>query len=98
MIISWTLALRRFWDRSTLDDFQHFGNTRVLMERLKSLVKEGTILQATDFNILVEMPSGPCAFVVSKLASKSKISSSVHNRSSEQLPGSVTIADSTNGG
>ena len=43
-------------------------------DRLNRLVKEGAMLNSVPFSILVDMPSGPLAFTVSRAASISQTS------------------------
>ena len=52
------------------------------MDVLNSFVRELVTLKAVSFNILTNIPSGSLVFVVSRVDRKSKISSSVHSRSS----------------
>ena len=52
------------------------------IERLKSLVNEGAILEAVAFSIRAETPSGPFDFVVSRISSNHCTSSTEHSSSS----------------
>jgi hypothetical protein len=57
--------------------FEAEGNTPVDMERLHSDVNGEEILTAAHFSILAEIPSLPTDLVVSRLARRSKITSSI---------------------
>ena len=67
--------------------FQGSSRIPVDIDKLNSLVRDGVIDVATDFNILADMPSGPVDFEVSRLEIKSKTSSSLHKRSAGQPSG-----------
>ena len=67
--------------------FQGSGRIPVDSDKLNSLVMDGVIDVATDFNILADMPSGPVDLEVSRLDIRSKTSSSLHNRSAGKSSG-----------
>ena len=67
----------------TIVDFFHIlGSLQFEIDRLKSLVTDGVILAAVNFNILADTPSGPLDLVVSRNDRRSKTSSSVQRLSS----------------
>jgi len=72
------LALATFGIGTTADFFQIEGGLPHAMEWLKSLVTDGAMVCAVDFNIREEMPSRPLAFEMSSDWSIAQISSSVH--------------------
>ena len=62
--------------------FQAIGNLPVDSDRLKILLRGYAMLRAVDFNIRVDTPSGPFAFVWSSLNNITAMSSSEHKSSS----------------
>ena len=60
----------------------YLGTLHFEIDRLKSLVTDGVILVAVNFNILADTPSGPLDLVVSRDDRRSKTSSSVQRFSS----------------
>ena len=75
------LALGTLGMGTTEETFQLEGGRQQRMEKLKSLVTEGAITSAVDFNMRADTPSGPLAFDVSIDLSKLHTSSSVHSSS-----------------
>ena len=67
---------------TTFASFHADGKQADLIDMLKRLVTDGAMLEATAFNILAEMPSGPLALVVSSLFKSHSTSSTVHKKSS----------------
>ena len=53
------------------ESFQALGTLPTRMDKLNSWTIEGAILEAVDFNILDEIPSGPFDFEVSNPQSNS---------------------------
>ena len=51
------------------ESFQALGTLPTQMDKLNSWAIEGAILEAVDFNILDEIPSGPFDLEVSSLQS-----------------------------
>jgi len=60
--------------------FHMVGKQTDSMDRLDSFVVDGTILGATAFNILAEVPSGTLDLVVSSLFFNQCTSSTVHRK------------------
>ena len=75
------LALGTLGMGTTEETFQLEGGRQQQMEKLKSLVTEGAITSAVDFNMRADTPSDPLAFDVSIDLSKLHTSSSVHSSS-----------------
>ena len=71
-----------FGTGTTFDIFHRTGKQPDWIERLKSLVTEGAILEAVAFSIRAETPSGPFDFVVSRVFSNHCTSSTEHSSSS----------------
>ena len=67
---------------TTLAFFQVAGTEHEVRERLKSLVREGTIVAPASFNSLGEMLSGPLALLTSRDFKRSDTSCSVMTMSS----------------
>ena len=80
-VIIRTGKLVTFWYRTIRDFFQARGMFPVDMDRLNSLVRDGAILGTVYFSILVDIPSGPLAFVMSRAASISHTSDSEQSKS-----------------
>lgn len=78
--------------------FQELGRMPVDNDKLNNLVRDGVMDAATDFNILAEMLSGPVDLEVSRLETKSNISSSLHRRSTGQLSGQSEDGSGESGG
>ena len=76
---------------TTREVFQAEGTLAATMDMLNNLVRTGAILPATPFSIFEEMSSGPFALDVSSSCSRPRTSSSVHNSSSGQEAGFVTV-------
>ena len=55
------------------ESFQALGTLPTQMDKLNSWAIEGAILEAVDFNILDEIPSGPFDFEVSIVRRASRI-------------------------
>ena len=72
------LTLDTFGIGTTADFFQIEGGLPHAMEWLKSLVTDGAMVRAVDFNIQEEMPSRPLPFKMSSDWNTTQISSSVH--------------------
>jgi len=67
---------------TTFASFHADGKQAELIDMLKRFVTDGAILEATVFNILAEIPSGPLVFVVSSLFKSHSTSLTVHKKSS----------------
>ena len=61
------------------------GSLLQQMERLKMVVIEGAISSAVIFSILLEIPFGPVALVVSNEFKSTVMSSTVHSKCSGQV-------------
>ena len=67
---------------TTFASFHADGKQAELIDMLKRFITDGAILEATVFNILAEIPSGPLVFVVSSLFKSHSTSLTVHKKSS----------------
>ena len=72
--------------RTTAEVFQAVGTFSGLIDRLKSLVRMGPILEAVSLSIIPEIPSGPLAFDISRL---DNISNYISNTSSSEQSNSI---------
>ena len=71
-----------FGTGTIFDIFHRTGKHPDWIERLKSLVTEGAILEAVVFSVRAETPSGPFDFVVSRVSSNHCTYSTEHSSSS----------------
>ena len=66
----------------TITDFSKIDGTQaMIIDWLNSLVTEGVMLVAVNFSILAKIPSGPVDLDTSRVAKRSKTSSSEQRRS-----------------
>ncbi len=69
--------------------FHADGKTPDIIDWLNRVVRAGTMLDAVAFSILVDLPSGPLDFEVSRAVRRLTIWSSTHRKSGGQSSGFV---------